>query len=456
MIIAGTAVGAGMFSLPIAMSGIWFGWSVAVFLLTWFCMLLSGMMILEANLNYPVGSSFSTITRDLLGQGWNVVNGLSIAFVLYILTYAYISGGGSIIGYTLSSGLGVTLPEKLAGLLFALAVALVVWWSTRAVDRITTLMLGGMIITFGLSISGLLGRIQPAILFNSGEPDAVYWPYLLATLPFCLTSFGYHGNVPSLMKYYGKDPQRISRSLWIGTLIALAIYLLWQASTLGTIPREQFKGIIAGGSNVGTLVEYLHRITASDSLNALLTTFSNLAVASSFLGVTLGLFDYLADLCRFDDSHFGRFKTALLTFVPPTIGGLLFPNGFIYAIGFAGLAAAFWAVIVPALMGAGLAQALRQPAVPRLGRHAGDRAGAAVRRGQRGRAHPGQPALAAGVPLSDRQSLPGASRAAPPASAAGGLRRRSWKDRASARTPPVAPAIRCRAGRTRRCRGCAA
>ena len=69
MIIAGTAVGAGMFSLPIAMSGIWFGWSVAVFLLTWFCMLLSGMMILEANLNYPVGSSFSTITRDLLGPG---------------------------------------------------------------------------------------------------------------------------------------------------------------------------------------------------------------------------------------------------------------------------------------------------------------------------------------------------------------------------------------------------
>lgn len=115
MIIAGTAVGAGMFSLPIAMSGIWFGWSVAVFLLTWFCMLLSGMMILEANLNYPVGSSFSTITRDLLGQGWNVVNGLSIAFVLYILTYAYISGGGSIIGYTLSSGLGVTLPESSPG-----------------------------------------------------------------------------------------------------------------------------------------------------------------------------------------------------------------------------------------------------------------------------------------------------------------------------------------------------
>ncbi len=29
------------------------------------------------------------------------------------------------------------------------------------------------------------------------------------TLPFCLASFGYHGNVPSLMKYYGKDPRTI-------------------------------------------------------------------------------------------------------------------------------------------------------------------------------------------------------------------------------------------------------
>lgn len=39
-----------------------------------------------------------------------------------------------------------------------------------------------------------------------------------------------------------------------------------------------------------------------------------------------------------------------MTFVPPTLGALLFPDGFLYAIGFAGLAATIWAVIVPALM----------------------------------------------------------------------------------------------------------
>ena len=82
----------------------------------------------------------------------------------------------------------------------------------------------------------------------------------------------------------------------------------------------------------------------------LLVVFSNFAVASSFLGVTLGLFDYLADLFGFDDSAMGRFKTALLTFLPPIVGGLLWPNGFLYAIGYAGLAATIWAAIVPALL----------------------------------------------------------------------------------------------------------
>ena len=95
VIIGGTIIGAGMFSLPVVMSGAWFFWSLAALVFTWFCMLHSGLMILEANLNYRIGSSFDTITKDLLGKGWNLVNGVSIAFVLYILTYAYISASGS-------------------------------------------------------------------------------------------------------------------------------------------------------------------------------------------------------------------------------------------------------------------------------------------------------------------------------------------------------------------------
>lgn len=355
MIIAGTIIGAGMFSLPVVMSGAWFFWSVAALIVTWFCMLHSGLMILEANLNFSPGASFDTITKDLLGKSWNIINGLSIAFVLYILTYAYISASGSIIEHTLKE-LSITFSARLGGFVFALIVAFIVWLSTKAVSRLAAIFLGAKILTFLLTFGGLFLHIKPQILLNTTEANPHYLPYVLMTLPFCLASFGYHGNVPSLMKYYGKNPPKIKKCLLYGTLIALALYIIWMAVTMGNIPRPDFIEIAEKGGNIDVLVQALSSLLNSPIIDLLLIIFSNFAVACSFLGVTLGLFDYLADLFKFDDSGKGRFKSATVTFLPPIIAGLIYPNGFIYAIGFAGLAATIWAVIVPAL----LARASRQ------------------------------------------------------------------------------------------------
>ncbi|OAT75560.1 tryptophan permease [Mangrovibacter phragmitis] len=349
MLIAGTIIGAGMFSLPVVMSGAWFFWSLAGLAFTWFCMLHSGLMILEANLNYRPGASFDTLTRDLLGKKWNLLNGLSIAFVLYILTYAYISASGSILQHTFSS-LSLNISARFAGTGFALLIAFIVWLSTKAVNRVTAIVLGAKVITFFLTFGTLLGHVQPAILLNTADSNPHYAPYLLMTLPFCLASFGYHGNVPSLVKYYGKNPAAIVRCLVGGTLIALGLYAIWLLGTMGNIPRHNFIDIAAKGGNIDVLVQALGSVLNSKNLGLLLVAFSNFAVASSFLGVTLGLFDYLADLFSFDDTSSGRLKTAGLTFLPPVAGALCWPNGFLYAIGYAGLAATVWAAVVPALL----------------------------------------------------------------------------------------------------------
>ena len=82
----------------------------------------------------------------------------------------------------------------------------------------------------------------------------------------------------------------------------------------------------------------------------MLEAFALFAIATSFLGAGLGLFDYMADLCGFDNSRLGRTKTMLITFVPPMIGGIIWPDGFLPAIAWAGLAASIWSLIVPALL----------------------------------------------------------------------------------------------------------
>ncbi|MDC2825671.1 tryptophan permease [Rodentibacter pneumotropicus] len=363
MIIAGTAIGAGMLANPTSTAGVWFIGSILALVYTWFCMTTSGLMILEANLHYPTGSSFDTIVKDLLGKGWNMINGLSVAFVLYILTYAYITSGGGITQNLLNQLLSasesaVEIGRTFGSLIFCIVLAAFVWLSTKAVDRFTTVLIGGMVIAFFLSTVGLLGSVKTEVLFNTLAPQSEqqYLPYLLTALPVCLVSFGFHGNVPSLVKYYHRDGDRVMKAIFIGTGLALIIYILWQLAIQGNLPRAEFAPVIEKGGDVSALLEALRRYIETDYIAVILNFFAYMAIASSFLGVTLGLFDYIADLFKFDDSVMGRTKTTLVTFLPPLLLSLQFPYGFVVAIGYAGLAATIWAAIVPAL----LAKASRQ------------------------------------------------------------------------------------------------
>ncbi|MDT9587142.1 MAG: tryptophan permease [Candidatus Arsenophonus melophagi] len=348
MIIAGTTVGAGMFSIPIVTAGVWFTGSLLLLVYTWVCMFSSGLMILETNMNYPLGASFNTMVKDLLGARWNLLNSISIAFVLYILTYAYISAGGSIIAHNLNQFIPIN--HSIAGLLFSITIAFIVWLSTKAVDRLSTILIGGMIITFIISVSGMFNSVSLALLLNKDSLDADYLPYALIALPYLLTSFGFHGNVPGLVTYYNKDSKAVVQSLLYGTLIALIIYILWQYTIQGNISRTAFKQIIAEGGNVDLLLKQVNCNINNNVVQHCLNVFSYMALSSSFLGISLGLFDFIADFFKFKDNNQGRFKSVLITSIPPTIFSLYYPDGFIHAIGFAGLAATIWAVIMPAMM----------------------------------------------------------------------------------------------------------
>ena len=345
-IVAGSTVGAGMFALPIASAGMWFNWSIVVLLFSWFCLYHSSLLLLETNLNYERGASFDTFVKDTLGKGWNAVNGLTFVFILYILAYAYISGGGSIVSHTLEITLGFALPPIIAGLFFAFGLSLIVWVGTGFLGRMNAIFVGGMLITFILSVGDLTTRIKLPLLLDT---QMNYSPFIFAALPYFLASFGFHTTVPSLMKYYGKNPKVIRDCLLYGTIISLVIYALWLMVVQGNISRPDMRPIIDNGGNIGDMIGMLSSIGGSVSLSASLNVFANLAVVSSFLGVSIGLFDFIADKFKFDDSGIGRLKTALVCFVPPTIGGVFFPNGFHYAIGLVGLCGILVATIIPTL-----------------------------------------------------------------------------------------------------------
>src|SRR5699024_5174154 len=78
--------------------------------------------------------------------------------------------------------------------------------------------------------------------------------------------------------------------------------------------------------------------------------FAGLALATSFLGVSLGLFDFLAQVFRHGGHLRGRLRTGVITFLPPLTFALYFPQGFVFALGFAAVALAVLSLLLLALL----------------------------------------------------------------------------------------------------------
>lgn len=348
-ILAGTAIGAGMFSLPIATSGVWFGYSLLLMFVVWYFMYSSSLYLLEANLRFPLGASFDTIADGTIGRMGRLINGGSIAFLCYILIYAYISGGSSVIAHTMSAFGVAGISQPVASLIFAVVLSAIVIGGANVVDKVSTALMGGMIITFLGSTGGMVSNARMVNLFPELSGSDVL-PYALGSLSVLIVSFGMQSSIPSMTKYLEKDDKRLRQSILIGSLLTLAFYALWQFSVLGNISRDQFPALIAAGGNIGNIIAALEANGLQGNMSVLLQLFSNMAVASSFLGVALCLFDYISDLFGFGDDLVGKAKTSAIVFIPPTLLGVFLPNGFIVAIVYAGLASVMYSLLTPILM----------------------------------------------------------------------------------------------------------
>ncbi|HIF9326598.1 TPA: aromatic amino acid transporter [Photobacterium damselae] len=342
-IIASVCVGAGMLGLPSAGAGAWTLWSMAAISFTMIMMTLSGWLLLEALKHYEFKSSFNTVAKDVLSKKVNFINNLSLYFVGGILLYAYISTSGMIF----SEIIGVS--RQVASVIFVAICSAFVLHSTRAVDRISIVLILFMIISFILGISGLASHVSVPVLLDNAKGETHYSAYALALLPVALTSFGYHHSVSTMRDYY-QDEHRAKKAILGGTMIALTFYLVWVICIFGNLPRDSFGPVVSAGGGVDVLMSALNSAIDSNSIKQALHIFSIAAVVSSFIGVGLGVFDYLADFFGFADTKQGRLKTWSVTFLPPLVFSLIAPFGFVTAIGLAGAAATIWACIIPAML----------------------------------------------------------------------------------------------------------
>ncbi|MCP3127260.1 aromatic amino acid transport family protein [Shewanella sp. KJ2020] len=342
LLIAGTTIGAGMLALPIASAGLGFGTSSAIMLILWALMAYTALLMVEIHQFAPSDASLNHLAQHLLGRKGQLIANSALMFLLYALCAAYIAGGGEQINQKLTTWLGLQLPPQAGAVLFTLLVGTIVGLGTHCVDLINRGLFSLKIVALLLMLALLLPQVESPHLLELPLNQGL----IITAIPVIFTSFGFHGSIPSVVRYLGVEVKALRRIMLLGSALPLMIYLLWQLGSQGVLSQSQLLENQSLSSFINQLASVLH----SEYLSSAISLFADLALATSFLGVSLGLFDFMASSLRQEDNATGRSLTATITFLPPLGFALFYPQGFITALGYAAIALVILAIFLPVAM----------------------------------------------------------------------------------------------------------
>lgn len=327
LIVAGTAIGAGMLALPVVTGPAGFIPSLFVLLAAWAFMTATGLYVAELSIWLKQDTNILSMAKHTLGKPGQVATWVLYLFLFYSLSIAYMVGGGNL----LVELFGNQTSDVLRILLFAVVFTSIIALGKKVVDPINRLFMVGLLVAYGCFVVIGLPAIQRENLLFAD------WKLAQIALPVTFTSFGFQGTVPTLASWMHYDVKRLRRAIIIGTTITLIIYIVWQGLFLGIVPREGSHGLIETLKEGRDAVYPLQYFTNSPWIWGLGRAFAFFALTTSFLGVGIGLVDFLADGLKIEKKGMrNRARLLLFAFGIPLVLALCYPNIFLEALSLAG------------------------------------------------------------------------------------------------------------------------
>lgn len=347
LLISGTSIGAGMLALPVSTAAYGFFPSVALFVICWAFMTLSGLLLLEVNLWLKPGANIISMADATLGVTGKIIAWLTYTLLFYSLMAAYVSGMGNLIQAIVDSTLHWHIHQGVGALFLIVLVGYAVYFGTSSVDYLNRLFFSCKVLTYIAVVIFLMPHVQlPQLRFTSVH-------HMWLALPIIVTSFGFQNVIPSLRVYLQDDIRKLRLAILIGSSIPLVVYIIWQFAIVGVVPNSGQEGllsILASGQPATGLATAIDHILHYRWVATLFKAFTFFAIITSFTGVSFSLFDFVMDSFRIKKNMRGRFLALVITFLPSLVFAYLYPNGFILALGYAGIFVAILLGILPALM----------------------------------------------------------------------------------------------------------
>ena len=336
LIIAGTALGAGMLAIPMVLAQFGLVYGTLLMLFIWFGTTYSALLLLEATIKSGGGLGLNSIARKTLGKGGQLLtNGLLYALLICLLM-AYILGAADLLAQG-AKALGIELSFMQSQIIFTLVSGLVVAGGTGVIDKLNRLLFFVMVASLLMTLSVLLPSFSTENMGQVSNHDHIA---LIQTSAVLFTSFGFMVVIPSLVSYNQEATDKQLRNMVIlGSVIPLVCYLCWLFAVVGNLPAEQLKEF----SSVSELMAGFEH--DAPWVGGFLSVFTGLALLTSFFGVAMSLFNQNKDMFKQN-----RIVTYVLTFVLPLVAAILAADQFLSVLAYAGIILVFLAVFVPLAM----------------------------------------------------------------------------------------------------------
>ncbi len=343
LLIIGTSIGGGLLALPMATAGGGFVHSIWLFVCAWLVMTFGAFFILEVNLWLPEHSNMVSMAKATLGRAGEILTWIIYLVLLYALLCAYIAGGSDLVAYLLRS-IHLVIPQWLGGLIFVVIFGAIVHQGIHTVDRTNRVLMTVKIAAYLLLLLLVIPHTDVNKLYQ-GQTRL-----LSGALMVVVTSFGYATIIPSLRTYFNSNVKALRLAIAIGSLAPLICYLLWDFAVQGNVDRTFLMQMASSPHAVSDLTTALSQ-SKSHTLASTAHLFTVICVTTSFLGVSLCLWDFLADGMQINkqDSK-KRWQTTILALLPPLLIVLFWPGIFVKAIAYAGVLCVVLLMLLPGLM----------------------------------------------------------------------------------------------------------
>lgn len=315
-----------MLGLPVASGASGFFPSLAMMVITWIGMTLSALLLLEVSLWMEGESHVITMTSKILGPFGKMVAWVLFLYISYASLVAYSAGGGAEISHLLGKSMGVDVGKDVGAVILTLLFTFVIIFGGQTVGRVNTLLFAAMIGAYVLLVSSGVDEVKPSLLTYKN------WGLAPLAIPFLLTSFSFQTMVPSLTPILKRNPQALRLAIIGGTTIALIVYIIWQFLILGIIPIEGPNGLIEANRISVPATQFIESHVNGSFIITIARFFTLFAIITSYLGIGLGLFDFLADGFSIKKRGYGILLLGVMIAIPTIIFSTQFERAFMVAM----------------------------------------------------------------------------------------------------------------------------